>query len=127
LFFLAQNIPQSFAEVLIVPVILTFAGIFIYALGWNQERQGKRAPWKWAGMLPLLLGVWLGLRDYQFVQSTFVKLALKGQKKVYYAHYVSLFLPLLTAVGLVAWNFVDRAMKRGPIKQTEADVQSSPT
>jgi len=127
LHFLAQESPQSYGDVLMIPLILTFIGAFVYFLGWNKERNGGGSTMKWIGLFPLLLAIILGFKDVQNAMDPFVKSDMRGKRKLYYSQFLSPGLPFVTMLGLLGWHFYEKGSKKGTSIQTEADVQSSPT
>lgn len=102
--------PLSVNDILLLPAILMFFGVFVYgvALG-NGLREYRLPRYRWAGLAILLVALLMGARYVYFLyepgNSPFYRAQLSG-KKVVLAHYVALALPLLLVAaigGAEAW------------------------
>jgi len=117
---LAQDSTQDFGmmDVLLWPVLLTALGIGIFFFGLWLERKGKRAPWKWAAVVPVLVGAYVG---YPYASILYSDPELYkaqhlafGEKKLYASHYGALFIPILGLIGLVLLHFFNHKIKLTP-------------
>lgn len=106
--------PKDWYEPIIMPAIMTFFGLMIYLFGWNAERHGKSAPWKWIGALVLLLGIFFGYGPFMDYQDPFYRAALPGNKRVVIMYYATLLLPLLSLLGCIVLHFLPKPATGAP-------------
>lgn len=106
--------PTDWYEPLVLPGILTFFGILICWLAWLAEKGGKNAPWKWLGIVILLIGMWFGYVNYfshmigSSAADVLYRSGMPSVRRYAYAHYLSFFLPLVALIGCVILQFVKK-------------------
>ncbi|MCX7799415.1 MAG: hypothetical protein N2109_03630 [Fimbriimonadales bacterium] len=119
-----ENLPSTPIDVLLWPVVLVLlsAAIWYFALGQEakmaaggavfrlgeQKVQRSEKPrqvrWKWLALLPLVVSaVWKSPWAYGLVTDTAFQLTYPG-RKVTYALWAAVFLPLLGAVILAGYG-----------------------
>jgi hypothetical protein len=109
MFYLASgDLPDSWYEVLLLPVFFSAVGAVIYVSGRNAEIRDAAKPWKWWAALPFGLALLAGWRPFMSIRDSFYQAAIEPNgKKMLYAHYGSFLLPLIVMGGIAAWQYMD--------------------
>lgn len=106
--FLPDAVPSSWYDVLLLPFFLSGIGVVIYAMGRNAEFK-MLGHWKWWCMAPMTLAVLLGFRPMSYLFDVVYRASAEEYgRKMIFAHYGALGVPLACIVGVVAWHFMDR-------------------
>lgn len=101
---LAQTVPNGLTDVLGVPLICFVLGLGFWYGGLHFESKTEKVWLKWCAVIPLLIGLVIGLpmaiqvMDYAYQQ-------LMPNKKVIYGHYMAAALPLLGLAVIFSWHF----------------------
>ena len=108
---LAQSVPQSWLDIALLPGLAIFFGGLIYGLGIRTELLGGSAPWKWAALLVLAFGAWVGLGPFLlFVGGGFESEAYRGMmeirgRKMLVAHWAGFLGPVVCILGMIGYEF----------------------
>ena len=101
-------------DILILPGLLTFFGLAVYLVVWQQTRLRERLGLgRWAGIVVLLLAVIAGWPklwelvnpDLGFVYRTSIQYY---GKKYMYSHYIGFLLPVLSLLVVAVLEFAYR-------------------
>lgn len=112
-YFALGELPDSWLEVLFLPVFFAIVGTVIWIAGRKAEIRDNAKPWKWAAAAPFFLAVCTGWGPFMRIRDTFYRAALEGYgKKMELAHYGALLLPLLCVAGLGAWEWFEQTRVR---------------
>jgi hypothetical protein len=104
MFFNADDPPQGPFDALLWPLILFVIAALICYFAHKAEWDGKKAPWKWAALVPLVIGLAVGFTAFRLVTDlNYNGLALG--KKVTYCLWVDALLPILSLVGFGYWQY----------------------
>lgn len=96
--------PMDLLSVLLWPGIWFALAAVICYFAYKFEWDGKKAPWKWAALLPLLVGLIIGVSAFHLVRDpNYDQLGIG--KKVTYALWATFILPLLGMAGFAFWQF----------------------
>jgi hypothetical protein len=108
LFAQCENVPQTWAEPLYVPILFTMLGAGLFAAGKAAEmRENKPVPWKWIGFLPMVFALYSGLRVGSCMLDSFYWQHMNelAAKKFQLSHFGGFLVPLLTMTGLLIWHW----------------------
>jgi hypothetical protein len=114
LYLLAQDAPPEsfgFLDVLVWPVGLTLVAWFVFYAGWWMENRSAKAPWKWISILPAAYAIYIGI-DYvsKYQDPIYNNLIASGGRKMMFAHYGALIIPLLGLAGIVLFHFFNHKL-----------------
>jgi len=108
MFFNTDSPPDGPFNTLLWPVILiVIAGVICY-FAHKVEWDGKKAPWKWAALVPLILGLLVGISALRFVTDTnydLVSMTYGLGKKVTYCFWADFLMPILGLGGFAYWQY----------------------
>jgi len=116
-----QQAPSDWFEPMVLPLIATFFGVLLYAIGAMRERNsGGTVLWKWAGVVICLFGIyaaWPYFSAYANVGgdptiNAMYKAAADG-KKMAIGHIVAFVGPLLGIAGCVVFHFLQKKWALG--------------
>jgi len=101
--------PDNWYEPMIMPVLLTVIGAFIWWLAWLGERGGKTSPWKWIALLFILPALWIGFQTMSHLSDIAYYSAMRSHiKRFILPHYIAFVLPLLALIGALVTHFMPR-------------------
>ena len=105
--------PKDWYEPLELPGMLTLFGVMICLFGWNAEKGGKSAPWKWLGIALLIIGLWVGFPYFSHMiggspEDVIYRAGMPSIRRFSYAHYLAFFMPLLALIVCGILQFVKR-------------------
>lgn len=119
LYLFAQDTPDpnmGFMNVLLWPTVLTLLGWGIFYGGWWIENRLTKAPWKWLAVIPIVIGAYIGFGFVMDIQNPVYNMYVSssgGARKMMFAHYGALILPILGLVGLVLFHFYNHKLNLG--------------
>jgi hypothetical protein len=96
---------------MVLPIIVALMGLAVWFLAYASERNGKKAPWKWAGVALLGLAIILGYQSYSMLHDYMYRSFLRGQNKLKASHYIALLFPLFSLVGVLGMHYWPRFVK----------------
>jgi len=96
--------PTTILDVLLWPGIWFALAAVICYFAYKFEWDGKKAPWKWAALVPLLVGLIIGFSAVSLLREPNYD-GLGIGKKVTYALWASIALPLLGIAGFAFWQY----------------------
>lgn len=103
-----SSLPDPWASPLYIPILFTMFGAGLFAAGKAAEiRDMKPVPWKWVGVVPLLIALWSGLQTVSCLRDPFYT-ALMNQlasKKYLTSHIGSIAFPLIAIIALAIWQW----------------------
>jgi hypothetical protein len=115
LYLLAQDTPPTnltFLDVITIPIALTLLGCVIFYAGWWVENRLTKAPWKWIALAPVGYAIYMGICDVSNFRNPFYYSAVTTEsvKKMTFAHYGALVLPLLGLAGIILFHFFNHKL-----------------
>jgi hypothetical protein len=111
--FALAGMPDTWYEVLLMPLFFATIGIIIWLAGRNAELKDNAKPWKWAAVLPFFLALSAGWGPFFSLRDSFYRAYLEPfGKKMEIAHYAAFLLPLLAIAALAGWEFWDHKRAR---------------
>ena len=104
------ELPDTWYELLLLPLFFTAVGIVIWIAGRNAELKEHAKPWKWFAAIPLALAAYAGWDPFfRITFDNFYKAAIEPYgKKMQWAHIAAFWLPVLCVCLLGVWELVDR-------------------
>lgn len=107
-----------------MPGLALFFGALVLGLAIRSEAQGKRSLAKWLALGILLIGLWMGLPWFLSYVGPWTEaklyqtdLVVQG-RKMQWAHWGSVILPLVGIVGFAVYQFVFSRKLLSRSKQT---------
>lgn len=105
--------PTDWYDPIVLPGILTLFGVLICVMGFNAEKGGKAAIWKWIGVFLLAVGMFFGFPYFNVMighsaQDVIYRSSLSTIRRVSYMHYLAFILPLLAFIVCLAMQFVKK-------------------
>jgi len=94
--------------------LLTFFGVLVVWMAWMAEKNGKNAPWKWVGVVILVIAMWFGYVNYfshMVGASTEDKLyrdTIPPIRRYTWSHYGAFVLPALAFLGSIILQFLKK-------------------
>ena len=108
LVFAIGELPDTWYEVLLLPIFFAVIGAIIWIAGRNAELKAQAKPWKWAAALPFLIALLAGWGPFIRLRDSFYEAAIHPfGKKMEMAHYAAFLLPVLCMAALAGWEFWD--------------------
>jgi hypothetical protein len=108
--------PPTLLQIALLPGVFLLLGVLIWFIGWNREKDdGRGAFVKWLAYIPLALALLMSYEPFfrMFTDPPYVEEVLMNSRRLIYAGvYPSFLLPLVAAVGFLAWYFYDRKMSQ---------------
>ena len=108
--------PDSLLDLMIVPLLALFFGVLMRFVGWNRHRMGKKsAAWNVLAVVVLGLGVYAGAKTVWNLYDPELGSLYREtiwQRRILYAHYAALALPMLALIGVLLWNLFERKLGR---------------
>jgi len=109
--------PYSAVDVILLPGIVFLAAVFFRFLSWNLTRTNKSGrAMKICAYLSVVAGLWIAfslLRTMYFSSTGFMYMKSIGDMfKVRVAHYLAIALPILTLIGFIVWDRVEKKLGR---------------
>jgi hypothetical protein len=111
---LAQDAPRL-PDFILIPGALWVLGVAIWWFGWRRERDDGNKMVKWAGLIPLLIAMFLSW-DYFYklidtgVDGQIFRDTIDNSRKLMYAGYFAFLAPAICVVGFTVWAIVERKM-----------------
>ncbi|MGV3614258.1 MAG: hypothetical protein ACO1SV_02880 [Fimbriimonas sp.] len=106
--------PESFVDLLILPVLAVIFSLLLRLGAWGRDRQGGGAKsLKIAAFIAATLGLFVGIQNLwaMFNPDTgYLYVKTIDGKKVLFSHYLSFLLPLCTLIGLIVWARVEKKL-----------------
>jgi len=104
------EIPDTWYEVLFLPMFFSLVGVAIWIAGRNAELKHGAKPWKWFAVIPFVLAGYAGWDPFfRAAFDSFYRAAIEPYgKKMQVAHYAAFWFPILCVIILALWEFVDR-------------------
>ena len=104
------ELPDTWYEVLMLPVFFAVVGVVIWIAGRNAELKDRAKPWKWFAALPFALAAYAGWDPFFRASfDTFYKAAIEPYgKKMQFAHVAAFWIPVFCILGLAVWEYIDR-------------------
>ena len=99
--------PNSMLEAVLWPAIWFVIAAAICYFAYKAEWAGRKALWKWAALVPLLIGLVQGISAVMLVTNSFYDQLLLS-KKVTYALWADFALPVLGILGFGYWQYWTR-------------------
>lgn len=110
-----RQAPEGLAEVIIVPLLCAVFAAVIWLAAWNRERMYGQVPkWRWFALLPLILGAFVGwgyfqpLIDPEMSALYVPSLPFMGRRRIIFASYAAFLGPILMAIVLGIWAFLQK-------------------
>jgi hypothetical protein len=105
--------PTNWYDPLTLPGILTFFGVLTCWMAWLAEKNGKSAPWKWVGVIILVIALWVGFPYFSHMissspEDSLYRAGLPSIRRYSYAHYLAFFLPLIALIGCLVLQFIKK-------------------
>ncbi len=106
--------PPSPIDILLLPGLLTFFGLAVYLVVWQQTRLRDRlGPARWGGVAVLILALIAGWRPmWDLINpdlGAFYRTSIQiFGKKYLYSHYICFLLPLFSLIGVVVLEVLFR-------------------
>lgn len=114
--FFAQTAPENWSDLLWLPLIATFFGGLMYLLGALKERDGSKAPAKWAGIGICALGAFFGFGPFSTWISSSADSAIYRElyngRKMMIGHMGGFLIPLFVILVCVGQHFYMRWRNR---------------
>jgi hypothetical protein len=103
------EIPDSWYEVLLLPLIFSVFGVVMWIGSRNAElKTGKPRPWKWAAAIPFLIALYTGWDPIARVRDFMYREAIEPLgKKMLMAHYAAFLVPVVALIALAVWHYMD--------------------
>jgi hypothetical protein len=106
--FAQQTPPEEFYSLLILPTLLSAIGLVVYFLGQKREASVDKAPWKWAGLIPIVIALFVGVQSaFVFLSDPFYREVAYGRKMML-GHIGAAAIPALMIVVILVWDVVNR-------------------
>ncbi len=111
--------PDKLTDIILLPVVLTIIGIVIWFIGWNTKKNLGRVP-KWHPLcyavwaIALYVGMtflWRVINPFDHVAATLYSDTV-FYSRLYYAHIIDPFIPLLAILILGGWQIWDARQDR---------------
>jgi hypothetical protein len=105
--FSQDNVPHNVMGVVLWPAILFAMACAISYAAYKVEWDGKKAPWKWAALLPLVIGLIIGISALQLVTYSnydILAYANNAGRKVTYSLWGVFALPIAGIAAFVGWQ-----------------------
>jgi hypothetical protein len=102
-----DDIPHSVVSVVLWPGFFFVIACVVGYAAFRVEWAGKKAPWKWAALAPLAIGLIIGISALILVTDPAYELAAPiagAGRKVTYALWGTFVLPILGFIGFGAWQ-----------------------
>jgi hypothetical protein len=111
---LAQLDFESWLDVLLMPAIVSFFGVLVFALAARKVWVGENGKWRWAGVALLLLAAYIGFGPFwkivaPGIDGDLYRGSITGRgMKMAIAHYIGFILPVLCVLGAFAFEWALR-------------------
>jgi len=104
--------PDSAIDVMLMPSLLLFFGVVIWAVGLGRLKMAETAPWRWIALPLMLIGAYLGLLNVMQYMDPVYRMATPGNRMLV-AHWGSFLLPLAGALAFVLTEVLKRSPNKG--------------
>lgn len=112
-----EQLPQGMSDVLVLPLVLTLAGLGIFYFGWYVENRLTKAPWKWLALVPVLIGMFIGWSPFSrwaFEVGYQEAVGTGAYKRMLAAHWGAFFIPVLGLVLIILFHFFNQRLNLAP-------------